>query len=100
MVTPKVRYVCTRGGAETPKDREKTLSKKFYHGTSTDLNILQDRGHGVVDLGLHGHAIGHDNATKTQNMSEGLDTVAASAIDDNIDGITTSESLEIGSPFF
>lgn len=71
-----------------------------YHGTATDLNVLQDCSHGVVDLGLHGHAIGHNNATKAQNLCESLDTVAASAVNDNIDRFTTSQSLEIGSPFF
>ena len=76
------------------------MDEKLYHGASTDLNILQDRGHGVVDLGLHGHTIGYDNATKAQNMCEGLDTVATSAVDDNVDELTTSESLEVGSPFF
>lgn len=82
------------------KKNQTSGQNKCYHGASTNLNVLQNCSHGVVNLGLHGHAIGDNNTTKSQNMSEGLDAVATSTVNNDVDGVTTNESLEIGTPFF
>jgi hypothetical protein len=55
--------------------------------------------HGIVDLELNGHSIGDNDASHAKKISEGLEAIASSTVNDYVKGFAMSKLLKLGNPF-
>lgn len=75
-----------------------SIKTRTHHGASTDLDVAQDGSHGIVDLGLDGHSIGDNDASHAKKLSEGLEAITSSTVNDYVKGFTMSKVLKLGIP--